>query len=253
MTAFGALAAIHLPDSSEPVPHGILERLENAERSHARQLKGFRQVNWTGGRLALKKARGMIGAKPEAVLTGARGEPLIGKPWSGSVAHKKTMAVGLLGRHKAGTVGVDLERIDGRIREGIGHRILRPEEAERLEGLPEDQRWILILLHFSLKEAIYKALHPHLNRYVAFDEASLTLRVDGSASVKLHLKEPAPYPLKLELSYLWLVQHVVTIARVGTRSRGRRRSGSNRTRGQGANTQGDAHPQAGKSQGDPSH
>ena len=92
----------------------------------------------------------------------------------------------------------------------------------------------MTLLHFSLKEAIYKALHPHLQRYVGFDEASLELDVDGEARATLHLKEDPPQPLQVELSYLWLVSHVVSIARVSTRARGRRRSGGGRGRGRGA-------------------
>jgi 4'-phosphopantetheinyl transferase EntD len=42
-------------------------------------------------------------------------------------------------------------------------------------------------LHFSLKEALYKALDPLVGRHVGFQEASLTLLPDGSAEIALAL------------------------------------------------------------------
>jgi len=41
---------------------------------------------------------------------------------------------------------------------------------------------------FSLKECIYKAVHPLICQYVGFQEAEVTPHSDGTASVKWMLK-----------------------------------------------------------------
>ena len=41
--------------------------------------------------------------------------------------------------------------------------------------------------HYSLKESVYKAMHPILCQYVGFHEAEITPRVDGTAKVSLQL------------------------------------------------------------------
>ena len=44
-----------------------------------------------------------------------------------------------------------------------------------------------ILLRFSCKESVYKAIHPLLNQYVSFQEAEIQPYINGTALVTLHL------------------------------------------------------------------
>jgi 4'-phosphopantetheinyl transferase EntD len=44
-------------------------------------------------------------------------------------------------------------------------------------------------VYFSLKEAVYKAIDPFVERYVRFTEVELTLHDTGEASVRLLLPE----------------------------------------------------------------
>jgi len=53
------------------------------------------------------------------------------------------------------------------------------------ERVPEEHRRRTVILHFSLKEALYKAIDPLVGRHVAFHEASITPLPDGSASIAL--------------------------------------------------------------------
>lgn len=48
-----------------------------------------------------------------------------------------------------------------------------------------------VLLRFSLKESVYKAIHPLICQYVAFQEAEIKPLDDGTADVKLNLKSGA--------------------------------------------------------------
>ena len=45
-----------------------------------------------------------------------------------------------------------------------------------------------VLLRFSMKESLYKALHPLLCQYVGFQEAEVTPLPDGTATVKWNIK-----------------------------------------------------------------
>ena len=62
-------------------------------------------------------------------------------------------------------------------------RVLTQDELARLESVPEKDHRRMVTLHFSLKEALYKAINPLVGRHVAFHEASLTTLSDGSAQI----------------------------------------------------------------------
>jgi 4'-phosphopantetheinyl transferase EntD len=106
---FGVLTAVHLPDSKDPVPQGILDQLPPQERDYAITLGGYRQVDFVGGRLALHRAIRSMGRKAGAVLAGPRGEPILPDGVAASISHKRTLAVALAARAGHGSLGVDLE------------------------------------------------------------------------------------------------------------------------------------------------
>jgi 4'-phosphopantetheinyl transferase EntD len=209
---FGLLSGVHLPRDAAPVALDVLEKLHVEERQHASTLAGHRQVEWVGGRLALHRAIRQLGVRSGPILTGSRGEPLLPPGISASVSHKRGLAVALAARQVHGTLGLDLEDL-GPPRPNIARMILRPEELKVVDELTADRRWVAILLRFALKEAVYKALHPHLNRYVGFQEASVSLSLDGTAEVTLDLKEPAP-PFLVSARFQWLEERVLATVRI---------------------------------------
>lgn len=211
-TPHGAASAVHLPDAKDPVPDAILDQLHGAEADHARTLGGYRQVQFVGGRLALREARRQLGAPLGPVLPDARGTPVLPEGWVGSVSHKRTLAIAMAARRHDGTLGIDLEdRAPARLR--IADRILRPDELAALEALPERERWHALLLRFSVKESIYKALDPYVRRYVGFQEAEVDLALDGMAQVTLHLEHDEG-PFAVDARYQWLPGRVLTSVRI---------------------------------------
>jgi 4'-phosphopantetheinyl transferase EntD len=48
-----------------------------------------------------------------------------------------------------------------------------------------------VLLRFSLKESVYKAMHPLICQFVCFQEAEIQPLADGTADVLLFLKSGA--------------------------------------------------------------
>ncbi len=192
---FGLLAAVHLPGGLEPADDAVLARLAPEEAAHAAGLKGRRRIEWVGGRLALRAAAEAAGITLPAVLPGPRGEPLLPPGVQASVSHKRTVALALVSTGAA-TVGLDVEEREP-ARPSIVRRILRDEEIAAVEALPEAARWDATVARFAVKEAIYKAVHPHVRRYVAFAEASVTLDPPRAA---LHLeKGEGPFALEVEV------------------------------------------------------
>lgn len=208
----GVLAAFHIPDSPDPVPDDVLERLPRVEADHARTLKGYRQGQFVGGRLALHRACEQLGEQPAQILATERGAPDLGDRLVGSVSHKRELAIGIVARPDEGTLGVDLEEY-GPPRPSIEDHILRPDEKLELAQLPPDRRWIALMMRFSIKEAIYKALDPYVQRYVGFHEAYVRPDLQGGADVTLHLAQ-GEGPFRVDARYAWLHGRFVATVRI---------------------------------------
>lgn len=211
-TPHGVLAGVHLPPAPDPVPAEILAELPPAERACAEAMRGYRQVEFVGGRLALRAAMRAAGAPLQPVLPDERGTPRLAPGWTGSVSHKRTLAVGMVARTVDGTLGVDLEDREPP-RSHLADRLLRPAELAAIADLPEDRRWTAILLRFSIKEAIYKAVDPWVRRWVGFHEAEVHLGLDGTAAVTLHL-ERGEGPFVVDARYQWMPGRVLASVRL---------------------------------------
>jgi len=194
----GLLAAVHLPGDAQAIDQSVLERLASEERAMADTLRGFRKHAWVGGRLAWHEAARAIGiAAPPALLSGAGGEPIAPSHLSVSISHKRHLAVALVADLSHGTVGLDLEETS-RDHSSIAERVLRPEELATVGALPASAQGTEVLARFALKEATYKAIYPHVRRYVGFDEAT-THRNAAECTVTLLHREGDPI-LALEAS-----------------------------------------------------
>ena len=205
---FGTLAAVHLPEGTEPVPDDVLAALLPEEQLHARSLKGRRQIEFAGGRLAFRLAGG-----GGALLPDARGQPVALSSHSASVTHKTDLALALVGEASLGTVGVDLEG-GGREPLNIAPRVLRADELDELHELPTEARWARLVRCFALKEATYKAIHPYLRRYVSFHEARVRVL---PASVELFLVDESGPKLELEAVVEELGSRVLAMVRARSR------------------------------------
>lgn len=215
----GVIGLVRLPDSADPVPEEVLGRLHPEEAEYARALRGYRQVSFVGGRLALADALATLGVPRVPVLPDERGTPILPDGLTGSISHKRTLAVGLAALAPSHVrVGIDLEDLDPP-RPQVAPRVLRPAELSEIAQLPEDRRWIDLVIRFSAKEAIYKAIDPFVRRWVGFDEASVEPQVDGTLQLALHLTPPAP-GLEVTGRFRWLPGHVLTTVRATRRQPG---------------------------------
>lgn len=125
-----------------------------------------------------------------SILRDDWGAPFLAPGVTGSISHKDFFCVGAAALDSHGRIGVDLEHINNKAATTLWRRILTAGEKEHLGGLKalgvsaEEE----VLLIFSFKEAVYKAIHPFLARSIDFGEVEIFPHVDGSARVVFGLK-----------------------------------------------------------------
>lgn len=132
-----------------------------------------RRVELVAGRTAIRRAlaeAGWTGSGP--VLPNPQGRPAMPHGFTGSITHKDGVALAIAAPLLGGrTLGVDSEVLGDRDRSTIAPKVLRPVELARWRAT--GATWPSLLELFSMKEAVYKALTPHVPRYIGFDECEI--------------------------------------------------------------------------------
>jgi enterobactin synthetase component D len=190
-TADGMLAGVHIPAVPAPVPEETMACLHRAERQVAETHRAYRQVQYVGGRLAIGLALRALDVPTSPVLSDRHGAPIVPDGTAGSISHKRQLAVAIACRREGG-LGVDLEDTT-RPRRGIEDEILCGEELAALAGLGDADRWQQVIARFSIKEALYKAIHPFVQRPIGFREVAIALQPDGVARVDARFPEGARF------------------------------------------------------------
>ena len=206
------ITAVHIPDRPDPVPESVLDAMPGPEAAHARTLRGYRQVSFVGGRLALRDATAQLGHQVPPILPDGRNRPVLPPQLAGSITHKRDLAIGMASLAVHGTIGVDLEDY-APARLGIEGHVLVDAERRAIADLDADRRWIALLVRFSIKESIYKAVDPYVQRYVGFHEATVDPDLQGSATVRLDLAN-GEGPFAVDARYEWLHGRLLTSARI---------------------------------------
>ena len=213
-TPHGAITAVSLPTQKIDVAPDILARLPLEERTYAETLRGYRKIQFVGGRIALAEVLNRLGVRPQPCLPNSRGAPSTPADISASISHKSEIAIAMATRSNGATLGVDIETLDTP-RTHIARSILTESEYQIVSDLPPLRMWTATLLAFSIKESIYKALDPYVERYVSFKEAEVHPNPDGTVEVQLHLKHQEG-PFLVQARYDWIRGYLVTSARVSS-------------------------------------
>jgi enterobactin synthetase component D len=169
------------------------------EAAFARGLSPARRAGWVGGRVALRAALAAIGVDaPAPILATRRGAPVLPAGAVGSVSHKSDLAVALVARAAVpvATLGIDVEVVRS-FKHDIGRHVLTADERAALPPAGPARDAELLRL-FSAKEAIYKALDPWVQRFVSFQEATVTRAPDGDLRASLALAQgEGPFAVEL--------------------------------------------------------
>lgn len=179
--------------------HWIHSLLHPQEVAYGLEQKSrARRETYFIGRVAVREALGRPSGIP-AILRDEHGRPTMPKGYVGSISHKDRAGVGIVARDETFSsrddppkvgIGIDLERTVNE-RRNIARRVLTEAEIAalgRVEGVTEEEE---VMLRFSLKECIYKSVHPLICQYVGFQEAEVTPYSDGTATVSWNLKSGA--------------------------------------------------------------
>ena len=131
---------------------------------------------------------GLGASEPARRTSGAREWP---KGYTGSVSHKGTKVVAAIASiDRMPSIGIDIERVDG----GGAPEILGLDAAEQPWSVPDAEGRVIVL---SVKEAVYKALHPILGHPFGFADVAVSWLRRGSArrrgvaracGLKLHVR-----------------------------------------------------------------
>jgi len=160
------------------------------------------RMEFLAGRIAMRRALAKLSPTVPPILRNRHGAPSLPCYVRGSISHKKDIAVALVRLSSVGSVGVDLELAKPSRNKNLAKRVMTERERQRsgnLSGLPQGTE---TLLHFSMKEALYKALHPHLHQYVGWQEAEVFPHEDGTFDIELKLKNSSK---KFETEGRWLL------------------------------------------------
>jgi len=179
-----------------------LEELHPREQEVLAEMQPKRQLTYAGGRIAMRRALQEAGAGAAAdapVLSDGAGAPAVQPGAIGSISHTDGLAAAFVRpEHHGGgggsdddsgwlckAVGVDVERASRSIGLRIARRVLSEGERATLgacESLPEPSD---LLLRVSIKEALYKALHPLVRRPIRWHSVAVQPAADGESTVDL--------------------------------------------------------------------
>lgn len=203
------LGAVDLTTAFEPSAAPGWDDLHHLEQEFAQGKPPRRCLEFVGGRAALRlalQASGWTGL--QSLLPQSQGGPELPPGFTGSISHKAGMALAVAAPSVAGrTLGIDSEVLGERERLSIARKVLRPSELACWKA--GSGSWPRLLEIFSTKEAIYKALHPHVRRYVGFEEAEVL----ETGAIELYLRgSEGPFVLRSQQS--WRDQRLVVVVEV---------------------------------------
>ena len=192
---FGTICAISIPDG-EPSEIDIA-RLHPDEAVVLSKFKRSRRSTWVGGRLALAQACEVLGHAARPLLNDERGAPVLPKGLTGSLTHKNSLAVALVAPSQNGMrLGVDVESMKLR-QSAIERMILTDEERAIFQTVLDSDKEKYLVSRFSLKESIYKAIDPFVQRYVGFKEVEI-VETDDTIGARFMLKDnEGPFDVEL--------------------------------------------------------
>lgn len=207
----GLYFGVSLP-KGDTVAADAWNHLHPLEQKVARTLQGKRKISFVGGRLAARLGLKTIQQDSLGIIRDPMGAPIINNPHSTltiSITHKSDQAIALVNRQRHVTVGVDLEHLHPP-RPNIASKVLTNEEQTHLATLPVERQWCYLLMTFSFKESIYKALAPKWKRYIGFEEAVVFPQRDMTAKVSLRPVKNDILPVDISARYIWHGDSIIT-------------------------------------------
>jgi 4'-phosphopantetheinyl transferase EntD len=148
--------------------------LFDEERALVAAVAPGRYRDFVLGRRCARLAVEGLGLAPTPILVGERRQPLWPTGVVGAITHTDGYVAAAVARAgEVASIGIDAEA-DEQLPDGVGRRIVRPDER-RLLALDDVGVAAIDRLIFSVKEAVYKAWFPLTGEWLGFLDARLEL------------------------------------------------------------------------------
>jgi len=147
-----------------------------------------RQTEFLAGRICAHEALRRLTGKPSIPAVAEDRSPCWPSGVVGSITHGAgwAAAVAAHAEHWHG-LGLDVERLLPTARaDRLAAEILTPSERVGYAELPDAQRAFQVTLTFSIKESLFKALYPLVQKRFYFQEAEL-IQQDAAGHARLRL------------------------------------------------------------------
>ncbi|WP_205886072.1 4'-phosphopantetheinyl transferase family protein [Pseudomonas laurylsulfativorans] len=147
-----------------------------------------RQAEFLAGRVCARAALQRLEGLSFIPAIGEDRAPVWPAHITGSITHSTGRAAAIVANksHWRG-LGMDLENLLNADRaERLAGEILNPPELQRMAASPRDQLALLVTLTFSVKESLFKALYPIVEKRFYFEHAEV-LEWRESGEVRLRL------------------------------------------------------------------
>lgn len=147
-----------------------------------------RQAEFLAGRVCARAALQQLEGLSFSPAIGEDRAPVWPAHITGSITHSTGRAAAIVANKAAWRgLGMDLENMLNRERaERLAGEILTPPEMQRMAAGPRDQLAMLVTLTFSVKESVFKALYPIVQKRFYFEHAEL-LEWTEAGHVRLRL------------------------------------------------------------------
>jgi 4'-phosphopantetheinyl transferase EntD len=176
-----------------------------------------RRREFTTARACARASLAKLGLPPVPIVPGLRGAP----QWPAGVVGSMTHCAGyrasaVAHSHEVVTIGLDAEPHD-KLPAGVLEHVASPDEQARLAALAvarPDVCWDRML--FSAKESVYKAWFPLTQRWLGFEEASVSID-PGTGTFTARLLTPGPVVNGLALAGFegrWLVSRGLVLTAI---------------------------------------
>jgi 4'-phosphopantetheinyl transferase EntD len=197
-------------------------QLHPDEDAVLRKAVAKRRIEAGTARWCARQALAKLGLPPAPILPGLRGAPVWPAGVAGSMTHcAGYRAAALAHSRDIAAIGIDAEPHTP-LPDGVGDVVAGPAErralAELADAAPEVS-WDKLL--FSAKEATYKAWFPLTERWLGFDDASISINpADGTFTARLLVPGPVLAGHQLtEFSGRWLAAGGLVITAIAVPAR----------------------------------
>lgn len=167
-----------------------------------------RQAEYLAGRFCAREGLRRTIGRPDTPAQGDDRAPVWPSGCVGSITHTKGWAAAVVGpRHHYAGLGLDAETLipDDRALP-LSRQILTHSEQARFGSELANQTGFFITLAFCLKETLFKALYPMVQRRFYFEHAELLAwHPDGTARLRLLTTLSPQWPSHTELD-AWFIQ-----------------------------------------------